>query len=291
MYTKSWLTMLSALLVVFVLVACQAGSAPTADPSGSPATALPAAEEHASGEHDHDDHPGEFPALQPVTLAAGERLHAVATTSLIADAVRRVAGDLVDLTVLMPAGSDPHSYVATPQDMALLEDAHAIFVNGLGLEESLIPTLESLENKAAVVEVNLAVEPIELAEDEADAAAEEHDHHHEGIDPHTWQEIANVQVWVENIEHALSELDPANAASYASAATAYGAELGQLDQEVRATLDAIPADKRKLVTDHDTFSYFAPRLRLRGCRLCDPIVQLVGEHLGARDGGAAAADR
>jgi ABC-type Zn uptake system ZnuABC Zn-binding protein ZnuA len=66
------------------------------------------------------------------------------------------------------------------------------------------------------------------------------------------------RLWVETIEHALSELDPANAASYASAvATAYGAELGQLDQEVRATLAAIPADRRKLVTDHDTFRYFA----------------------------------
>lgn len=254
MSNKPWPMILSALLTALVLVACRAGGAATVNQSDAPATALPAAEDHASDEHDHA---GDLPALQPATLAAGERLLAVATTSLIADAVQRVAGELVDLTVLIPAGSDPHSYVATPQDMALLEDAHVIFVNGLGLEESLIPTLESLENKAAVVEVNLAVEPIEHVEDEADAAAEEHDHHHEGIDPHTWQEIANVQLWVETIEHALSELDPANAVSYAAAATAYGAELEQLAQEVRTTLAAIPADKRKLVTDHDTFRYFA----------------------------------
>jgi ABC-type Zn uptake system ZnuABC Zn-binding protein ZnuA len=189
----------------------------------------------------------ELPPVSAVPLAAGEKLRVVATTNLIADAVRQVGGDHVDLWTLMPPGVDPHSYAATPQDLRTLSQAHVIFANGLGLEEALAPVLES-GGDAVVVEVNTGVEPLE---------DDEEGHSHEGGNPHTWQRVETVQVWVENIEHILSELDPAHAEAYASAAQAYQERLAALDEEIRATVAQIPEANRKLVTDHDTLAYLA----------------------------------
>ena len=75
----------------------------------------------------------EMPLLSPVTLGAGEKLEVVATTSIVADVVRNVGGDLIDLTMLMPLGTDPHAFEPTPQDVAAVADAHVVFVNGAGL--------------------------------------------------------------------------------------------------------------------------------------------------------------
>ena len=86
---------------------------------------------------------------------------------------------------------------------------------------------------------------------------DEDHHHHEGADPHTWFSIHAVEQWVENIEHVLRALDPANAAVYTANAQAYLVELEALAEEVEALLAALPVEKRKLVTDHDSFGYFA----------------------------------
>lgn len=194
--------------------------------------------------------------LQPAALGAGERLRVVATTSLIADAVQRVAGERADVSVLIAPGVDPHSYVAAPRDLVALEEAHAIFANGLGLEESLLPAILEASGGAPLLEVNAGVEPIALAGDEQDDEGAG-DHAHGGLDPHTWQDVASVQLWVTNIRDALAALDPANAAAYKQAAAGYLGELEELDAEVRETLAPIPTERRKLVTDHDTFRYFA----------------------------------
>jgi manganese/iron transport system substrate-binding protein len=86
-------------------------------------------------------------------------------------------------------------------------------------------------------------------------AAGEHDT--QGIDPHTWFNPSNVQIWAKNFGDALSALDPAQAEAYATAVTAYQVELDALDGEIRATLAKIPEARRKLVTDHDNLGYLA----------------------------------
>ncbi len=83
-------------------------------------------------------------ALSPVSLEAGEKLRVVATTSLIADVVANVGGDRIELAQLIPTGADPHGFTPAPRDVRTLNDAHVIFINGLGLEESLLPVLENL---------------------------------------------------------------------------------------------------------------------------------------------------
>lgn len=189
----------------------------------------------------------------------GEKLRVIATTNIVADVVRQVGGDKIELTALLPPGSDPHSYQATPDDLRRLNDAQVIFVNGLHLEEAMAPVLENLDTPTPVVSVNDGVVTRELNGEEHDAAtaATSDAHGHEGVDPHTWMNPANVVVWSENVARVLSELDPANAASYAAAAAAYAAELKQLDDELRTQFATIPVAQRKLVTDHDNLGYLA----------------------------------
>ena len=197
--------------------------------------------------------------LLPAELKPGEKLRVVATTNIVADVVKQIGGDHIELTALLPPGTDPHSYQATPDDLRKLNDAHVIFINGLHLEETMLPVLSNLDAKVPVVEVNAGVHTIEFAggaHDEENHAAEE-DHDHAGADPHTWMNVQNVEQWVKNAELALSARDPANAQAYAAAAAEYAKTLADLDKEIRAGVAALPPEKRKLVTDHDNLGYFA----------------------------------
>jgi ABC-type Zn uptake system ZnuABC Zn-binding protein ZnuA len=149
--------------------------------------------------------------------------------------------------------------------MVAVSEAHVIFVNGWDLEEALIHDLEDIGEDVPLVPVSAHIEPLafgghehegEHAEDKAEHDEEE-DHHHEGADPHTWFSIHNVEQWVENIEHVLSDLDPANAETYERNTKAYLAELEELEAYVESQLASIPAQNRFLVTNHDSFGYMA----------------------------------
>jgi ABC-type Zn uptake system ZnuABC Zn-binding protein ZnuA len=209
-------------------------------------------------------------ALLPLTAACsasarqGEdgRLKVVASTTIVGDVVRQVGRDRIDLTVLFPAGADPHTFEPRPQDMAALSDARVVVLNGLDLEEALEPALGS-NVKGIIVHASEGIEvrAFEGGEHEGEEhEGEEHEgeeHHHEGGDPHTWMDPNNVIVWAENIAAALTEVDPANAASYRANADAYVESLRELDGWIRAETGRIPDGRRKLVTDHLVFGYFA----------------------------------
>ena len=117
------------------------------------------------------------PSWSPSTLEQGEKLRVAATTGIVADVVANVGGDAIELTPLLPVGADPHSYTPTPQDLRTLNDAHVIFVNGLGLEESLLPILENLDRPTPLVSVNLGVDTLQLDHEEASG-------HDDGEDDH-----------------------------------------------------------------------------------------------------------
>lgn len=262
------------------------------------AEADPAHDEEAA-EHDHeaDDHAHDEDAaamaiadLNPVGLAAGEKLQVLATTNIIGDLAAKVAGDLIDLTVMIPQGSDPHTFSPTPQDVAAVAEADVVLSNGLGFEEFLSEVLDNAGGEAVAIATATGVETREFAaaadhegdpahdeeaaeHEEADPAHDEeaaedeheeddHAHAHEGADPHVWLTPANAQVMVHNIAEALSGLDPANAATYEVNAEAYEAELAELDGWVKAQIETIPAENRKMVTDHDAFGYYADRYGL-----------------------------
>lgn len=102
---------------------------------------------------------------------AQSSLKVVATTSIIADVAQNVGGDLVDVTAIIPADTDVHSYIATPQDIALIVDADVVLVNGLGMEEGLLEIIEENAPDAVIVSLGITV----LSSDhEHDKEGEEH---------------------------------------------------------------------------------------------------------------------
>lgn len=197
--------------------------------------------------------------LGPISLEAGEKLQVVATTNIVGDVVKNVGGDRIDLTTLMAIGVDPHSYVATPSDMAAIHDAHVVFANGLDLEASLEEMLESAGGEAIHVHVSDGLEVLTLTEDND---GQEDNHAHGNADPHVWFSVPNVIRWAENIEQALSTLDQDGASTYQDNAGAYIHELEELDAWVQEQVDQIREANRKLVTNHPTFGYFAHRYGL-----------------------------
>ncbi len=202
-----------------------------------------------------EEHSDALPPLPAVALSAEQKLQVVATTNIVADVVHNVGGDLIDLTALMPVGTDPHAFEPTPQDVAAVADAHVVFINGVGLEEFLEPLLESAGEGVTVVPVSYGVELLQFG----DEHEEEDEHHHGDANPHVWFDPHNVMVWVHNVEHTLSAIDPANAQTYEANAEAYEAKLKALDAWIQEQVAQVPEANRKLVTDHTTFSYFARR--------------------------------
>ncbi len=202
-------------------------------------------------------HGDEMPLLAPVQLSAGEKLRVVATTSIVADVVSNVAGDRIELSTLIPLGTDPHTFEPTPQDAAALADADVVFINGVGLEVFLEPLLAGAGEDVAIVPVSLGVDLLRF-----DAPGEHEEDEpvgHADFDPHTWFDPHNVIVWVTNIAAALTTLDPERADVYGPDAERYQSELDRLDEWIREQVAQLPQEQRRVVTDHMSLSYFTRR--------------------------------
>ncbi len=191
------------------------------------------------------------------TSPADTRLQVVATTSIVADVLRQVGGDHVNVTLLLPLGTDPHTFEPRPADAVALAETQIVFANGAGLEEFLEPLLESTGAADKLVEVSAGIELLAFEEGHHEGEETEgEEHHHEGGDPHTWMDPNNVLMWVDNILAALSAADPEHAAAYQSNAEAYAVSLIDLDAWIRTQVAQIPIENRSLVSDHAVFGYF-----------------------------------
>ena len=178
----------------------------------------------------------------------------VATTTILGDIVRQIGKEAIELRILLPADSDPHTFEPAPRDMIAVANADLVMINGAGLEGFL----ERLLENAGARRVVAASQGIVLRQLEDNLAAADSDED-APADPHVWLNPQNVLIWTQNIERELSDLDPANAEQYAANAEAYRAELHQLDAWIEEQVTLIPPGNRKLVTDHQTFGYFADR--------------------------------
>jgi zinc/manganese transport system substrate-binding protein len=178
--------------------------------------------------------------------AAQEKLKVLATFSILGDFVRNVGGDRVDVSTLVGPNSDAHVYAPAPADAKRVADAKVVITNGLGFEGWMSRLVKASGSKAAV-----AVATKDIKERKTAGG-----HGHGAADPHAWQSVANVKIYVGNIRDALIAADPAGKAVYDSNAAGYLARLDALDQEVRAAVAAIPADRRRIISTHDAFGYF-----------------------------------
>jgi zinc/manganese transport system substrate-binding protein len=175
-------------------------------------------------------------------LHAAEQLKVVASFSILADFVRNVGGDRINLTTLVGADSDVHVYTPAPSDAKRIADAKLVIVNGLGLEGWLPRLVQSSGSKAQVVTVSAGIAPLKLGS---------------AADPHGWQSVPNAKIYVTDIANALAAADPDDAEFFRAQAKAYLEKLETLDREVREAVAKIPQERRKVISTHDAFGYFA----------------------------------
>ncbi len=187
-----------------------------------------------------------------VPAAAQEKITVVASFSILADLVRNVGGDRVEVTALVGRNKDAHAFEPSPADSRRLADARLVVVNGLGLEGWLDRLVRAAGGKAPVVVASAGVRPRTGEVDETRFGRNRAE-----IDPHAWQSVANARRYVANIRDALIQLDPAGKGTYAANAEMYLARLDALEQEIRTTLARIPPDRRRVITSHNAFGYFA----------------------------------
>ena len=181
-------------------------------------------------------------ALGTAPLHAEGRLNVIASFSILADFVKNVGGNRINVTSLVGPNGDVHVYAPAPQDAKTIADARLVVINGLGLEGWLQRLLQSSGSKATVVTASKDVPPLKLGSE---------------VDPHAWQSVANAQIYVKNIRDALVQADGADADYFRQNAERYLAELDALDREVRSDVDKIPPERRKVISTHDAFGYFA----------------------------------
>lgn len=201
----------------------------------------------------------------------------VATSSVLCDVTQKIAKETIDLTCLIPAGTDPHVYQVKPSDRQAIEQANLILYNGYGFESDLIKLIQSTKNPAPKVAVSEIAVPKPLKgeehghDHEAGDKAEEHGHEHEAeekaeaanehqhdeFDPHVWHNALNGVRIVETVSNNLKKISPTNAAQYTSNSEKMTSELTQLNSWIQSQIATIPSKQRKLVTTHDAMGYYA----------------------------------
>jgi zinc/manganese transport system substrate-binding protein len=194
---------------------------------------------------------------------AAEALPVVASFSILGDLVKVVGGDRVTVTTLVGPDQDAHSFEPKPTDAKTLLASKVMVVNGLHFEPWAEKLAKSADFKGDMVVaakgVKLRAMPEEKGHDGKDPDA---GGHHHDIDPHAWQNPNNVIVYVRNIAAALAKADSSGAAAYKANAEAYVKELQALDASIKTQLAAIAAAKRKVITSHDAFGYFAAQYKV-----------------------------
>ena len=178
-------------------------------------------------------------------LAQAKPIEAVASFTVLADMVQNVGGDHVHVASLIGPNGDPHAYEPTPNDAQALKRADLVFVSGLHLEGWLDRLIKASGYQGQPVVLSNGIKTRSMEEDGKRIT-----------DPHAWNSAANGVVYVRNIISALQKADPANASDYQAKGEQYIQQLEQLDAYARAQVQAIPSDKRKVLTSHDAFGYF-----------------------------------
>lgn len=190
----------------------------------------------------------------------------VATTTILADLVRQVGGARVEVASLVPPGGEVHTFDPSPSDARRLAEADLIVINGLGLDDWAEGLAEGADATAPLVHLAEGldgVEPITGGDQE-----------HGGVNPHLWLDVELARRYVAGIVDALAEVDPDGAAGYAAGAETYDRRLAELDGWILDQLGAVPEERRRVVSFHDAFPYYA---RAYGLEIEGTIVDSPGQ--------------
>lgn len=192
-----------------------------------------------------------LPLAALASAAAAKEIKAVASFTVLADVVKQVGGDHVTVTSLVPPNGDPHEFEPSPADAKHLNAANVVFISGDGLEGWMTRLISASGYKGKPVTVSNGIHTHEMQEDGKTV-----------IDPHVWNDPLNVKVWVQNIEEALKNADPEDAASFHANAETYLKKLDAMNTFAHAKIDPIPESHRKVLTSHDAFGYFGAEYKV-----------------------------
>lgn len=231
-----------------------------------------------------------FIAALIVVLAAGSahaagKVRVVASFSILADMTARIAGDRADVGALVGPGADAHVFQPSPSEAKQLAGADLVIINGLGFEGWMERLAEAAGYTGRVVVASTGIAPLAAHDGDHenhghDGEHEDHDHDgheahethdahdHGDADPHAWQDVANALVYADNIAAGLCAADAEGCAAYRANAAAYKQELAALDEEIKARFAAIAPERRRVITSHEAFGYFA---RAYGVEMLAPV--------------------
>jgi len=178
--------------------------------------------------------------------AMAKTVNVVASFSILGDITQQIGGDHIKVTTLVGPDGDPHTFEPSAKDSALLNSADVVVVNGLGLEGWLDRLVKASGFKGQLVVASTGVATHTLEEDGATVT-----------DPHAWNSAANGALYAKNILAALVKADPADEAALNASGQRYIDQLNKLDSWAKERFSAVPQAKRKVLTSHDAFGYFA----------------------------------
>lgn len=194
----------------------------------------------------------------PASSPNPETTTVVATTTVLGDMASTIVGDDAVVETLMPPGADPHDFQPSSQQVALINGADLVIVNGLGLEEGFSDVIQGAEADGVnVLEVGPSIDPLPFGESTGECDPRLAVESAGSCDPHFWNDPIRAAAAAEAIGQALSEVDPST--DWEANASAYANELRDLGHEIESMLAGIPESNRKLVTNHDALGYFAHR--------------------------------
>ena len=177
---------------------------------------------------------------------ASDPIPVVASFSIVGDIVRTIGGERIKVDTLVGPEEDAHVFDPAPKDAARITAAKLIIINGLGFEGWIDRLIKASGGSAKLVVASTGVVSHRAVLDGQDR-----------IDPHAWQDVGDIRIYAQNIAEALSMIDPDGADLYRNNLANFDEQLIALDIEIRLAIMAIPAERRKIVTTHDAFGYFA----------------------------------
>lgn len=182
--------------------------------------------------------------MVPTQLLAqtADRIDVIASFSILADLVKQIGGERVQVTALVGENSDAHVYQPKPADVARIGKAKLMVINGLGFESWADRLVRSAKFQGERLVASRGVKALKVRN---------------AVDPHAWQDPENVKIYVTNIRDSLSKIDAAGASVYAANTTAFLGEIDKLDKEIKAAWAPIPREQRRVITSHDSFAYYA----------------------------------
>jgi len=206
-----------------------------------------------------------FAVTQPsfnseISTTENSKLQVITSATFLYEFSQNIGKEMIDVTLLVPMGADPHDWEPTIRDREKLQKADVIIVNGIGYEHWL-GSFDSNDNQGILVDTSNGISTLDsekhddhTKEDDHDGHEEEDKHNHGDLDPHIWLNPVYAQLQVKNIANALSNSDPTNKNYYQSNAAIYNKELDLLDSKIRTELSGCKTD---FITFHNAFSYFS----------------------------------